>query len=314
MNPKPIFDKFGTAIICRNCKRNGFEYFHYRYECRRCFECGDTSHGYRHCPSINTAKQIKINFERRHIRDIKLIDNSSQLRPNQTVSLSLERVIGHKEQLPAWVVVYRHLSNHYQRKYEQSIVYSAHIRHSREKIKAGGTAYSGLMRTDVSENAVDFDRVQKDLSRILPNRLVIGINLKATLKELRIKSLVPKVNRFEFHDHFYDSQKRPINLKALVYVMFNKRIQEYDPSYHIRGRDPFIDCEYLMDIYRMYSITKVPAIQPLATDGDMGKLKFECHQWIRNIIEFAEQEGWLKQIDKPIKSKSVPIDWSNIPD
>ena len=121
------------------------------------------------------------------------------------------------------------------------IVYSAKIRQNKIDVKSYATRWSGLTRLDLSEEAIEFEKVKKRLEIILKDRIVVGIGLDDDLKTLGLSNLIKQDFRFDFLNHFTDDQDQPIGLKKIAFGFYNKLIQEYNPKFDpLLGHNPVI--------------------------------------------------------------------------
>ncbi|XP_054155658.1 uncharacterized protein LOC128954115 [Oppia nitens] len=284
-------DYFGAPIICRFCRAKGFDFGHNPSKCTRCYHCGDIGHDQKHCYLLtgqmptNSNKKLKTKDSLSARRAI-LIDNISDLIPNEPVSIDVEKVEGVRgEFLPAWVVIYRNPKG---RKYRncQKIVYSAFIRQL--NVAKFMTRWSGIVRLDCSEDAIPFDIVKKRVELALKDRPVVGIGLEEDLKCLKVSDIVPIGKRFEFKDHFLDERRQPISLKALTFAVFGDKIQEYQDNYDpLKGHDAVKDARYTLQLYQLYIDNKLNQ-QP--SDTEPGLMSY---QWCRNSVNDAVKAGKL---------------------
>ena len=309
-------DKFGAIIECRFCKARGFEYAHHPMTCKRCYTCGSQAHLRKQCHNNPWREEKQRNVSRfpkspnkfPSMRRVIYRNNFQDLEPNQPVAIDVEKVDGFGKLLPGWIVVVRYPLNNHQRQHQDQVVFSAKIRQLPGDVNRYSTLYSGLAQIDLSEQSKELTEIIPILTKILSDRLVIGIGLEEDLKQIQMDKIVKKENRFEFHDHFFDSEHQPISLKALTFAFMNKRIQEYKPDFDVLlGHDPVVDARYTMMVYRLYTLEKSrEAFGPLNWDSSVGKMQVANHQWVRNLITYAEEMKWIPtkiEIDKRKKDQ-----------
>ena len=295
-------DGLGAKIECQFCEERGFQYNHNPNECKTCYYCGELGHEKNVCPSNHDKPQINPRKREREpsksISRMVSIDNTHWLKDGQPVSIDVEKVTGYGRELPGWVVICVR-PNKQQKKNRIQVIYSAKIRHLPETVKDYATSFSGLTEFDLGEQALPFEEVKPILERILTNRMIIGIKLYADFECLGLQSLVKPENRFEFEEHFLDANRDPIALRYLAYAFLGKRIQEFQRDSSLRSHDCIIDARVTLEIHWRYT----QELDSTLYQARSGLGEFDSHQWVRDLIKSAQEDGRLPKFEKWRKGK-----------
>ena len=215
-------------------------------------------------------------------RRVRCVDNTEFLRESEPVSLDVKKIRNGRQLVAAWVAVCQQPLRQKKQRTDY-VIYSAKIRRlPMNKQTNYNTRYSGLTRLDLCEQAILIDEVRDRLRLISRNRLIVGIGLDEDLKSLGLQNEIPRSNRYDFLDHFKDSDARPINLKSLAYGFLGKRIQEFAPNFDPeRCHDPIIDSRMTIMIF-------------YAKDHANNQPLNGSFQWIRNLVDEAKGCGLIR--------------------